>query len=71
MNLPKKDKPFESWRSVRDVEVVRNSVLGVLHSLTTKPEAAALPAEDGTHYETQLKTWIESNAITHKSFQFD
>ena len=71
MNLPKKDKPFESWRSVRDVEAVRNSVLSVLQTLTIKPDDAALPPEDGTHYETQLKACIANNAITNKSYQFD
>lgn len=71
MKLPKKDKPFESWRTVRDVEAVRNSVLAVLQALIAKPHDAALPPEDGTHYEKQLKSWIEGNGITDKSFQFD
>ncbi|MBF5039360.1 ATP-dependent endonuclease [Methylophilus sp. 13] len=71
MDLPKKDKPFESWRAVRDVEAVRNSVLGVLQALIAKPKDTTLPPEDGSHYETQLKTWIKINGITDKSFQFD
>lgn len=71
MSLPKKDKPFESWKAVRDVEAIRNSVLNVLQTLTKKPDDAALPPEDGTYYETQLKVWIANNAITHKSYQFN
>lgn len=71
MKLPKKDKPYESWRAVRDVEAIRNSVLDVLKALTTKPADAALPPEDGTLYETHLKAWVSSNAITEKAYQFD
>lgn len=71
MKLPKKDKPFESWRAVRDNEAIRNSVLGVLNALTKKPVGLALPPEDGTAYEVHLKTWIDKNAITNKSYQFD
>ncbi len=71
MTLPKKDKPFESWKAVRDIEAVRNSVLGVLRALTLKPSDTALPPEDGTHYETHLKAWIVNNASANKSYQFD
>jgi putative ATP-dependent endonuclease of OLD family len=71
MDLPKKDKPFESWRAVRDTEAVRNSVLGVLRVLTKEPDGVALPAEDGTQYEAHLKAWIADKTITHKSYQFD
>lgn len=71
MILPKKDKPFESWRTVRNIEAVRNSVLGVLQVLTTKPDGAALPPEDGAHYETHLKAWIANHAIANKAYLFD
>jgi putative ATP-dependent endonuclease of the OLD family len=71
MKLPKKDKPFESWKSVRDDGAIRASVLGVLETLITKPEDADLPAEDGTNYEVHLKAWIADSGIDNKSFQFD
>lgn len=71
MKLPKKDKPFESWKTVRDDESIRNSVLGVLKVLTTKPTHACLLPEDGINYEAQLKSWIAKNSITTKAYQFD
>ena len=71
MKLPKKDKPFESWRSVRDNETVRKSVLDILQTLVNKVENGVLPNEDGTQYETHLKAWIAKNSISHKSYQFD
>lgn len=71
MKLPKKDKPFESWKAVRDDGAIRASVLGVLETLITKPEDADLPAEDGTNYEVHLKAWIADSGIDNKSFQFD
>nr|WP_197085507.1 TOPRIM nucleotidyl transferase/hydrolase domain-containing protein [Cellvibrio sp. pealriver] len=71
MDLPKKDKPFESWKAVRDIDVIRNSVLKVLQALTIKSDDVGIAPEDGTNYETQLKTWIANKSITHKSYQFD
>ncbi len=71
MELPKKDKPFESWKAVRDVEEVRNSVLKLLKILAPKYDDTVLTLEDGIHYETHLKTWIKDNNITNKSYQFD
>lgn len=72
MTLPKKDKPFESWKAVRDVEGVRHSVLDVLQTLTSKhDEDGVLPPDDGVHYEKQLKDWVKNNAITLKAYQFD
>lgn len=71
MNLPKKDKPFESWRAVRDYKDIRDSVFDVLKSLTTKPVELTLPPEDGSQYEVHLQDWIAQNAITDKAFQFD
>ena len=62
MDLPKKDKPFESWKAVRNIENVRNSVLDLLKALiTTQPANATLPPEDGSHYEAQLNQWIANN----------
>lgn len=71
MILPKKDKPYESWRTVRDSDVVRGSVLKVLRSLNAESNNADLPLEDGTNYETQLKDWLAANNITDISYQLD
>jgi putative ATP-dependent endonuclease of the OLD family len=71
MALPKKDKPFESWKAVRDDATIRNSVDAMLCSLTTKPSDTALPLEDGSYYEAQLKSWIATKSPTQNAYQFD
>ncbi|MES2361559.1 MAG: hypothetical protein V4646_07130 [Pseudomonadota bacterium] len=70
MLLPSKDKPYESWRIVRDDGVVRDSVLLLLKNLLEKTDQENLPADDGTTYEQQLKAWIEAKGIEHPSFKF-
>lgn len=70
MVLPSKDKPYESWRIVRDDGVVRDSVLLLLKNLLEKTEQQNLPADDGTTYEPQLKAWIEAKGIDHPAFKF-
>jgi predicted ATP-dependent endonuclease of OLD family len=71
MSLPKKDKPFESWKAVRDNEIVRDSVLTLLQTLIGKSTDAELPPQDGTNYEKQLKDWVASNTAEGKAYQFD
>lgn len=71
MDLPSKDKPYESWRAVRNDALLRDSVLGMLKGLLTHAEAGAIPAEDGSHYEAQLKSWIAANSVTEACFDFD
>jgi predicted ATP-dependent endonuclease of OLD family len=71
MRLPKKDKPFESWKAVRDSRTIRTSVLNVLNTLISESFATSLPPEDGTYYENHLKNWITQNKITDKAYQFD
>jgi len=71
MQLPKKDKPFESWKAVRDNEVIRKSVLDILWILNTKVPVGEESPEDGKNYEKQLKDWIASNHIKENSYQFD
>jgi len=71
MSLPKKDKPYESWRAVRDNEAVRNSVLGVLKELTSPPAGTNLPPQDGANYEAHLKAWIAAGAVDLKAYKFD
>jgi len=71
MKLPKKDKPYESWKAVRDDESICSSVLGVLKALTTQPTDAVILPEDGINYEAQIKKWIAKNSITNEAYQFD
>ena len=70
MNLPSKDKPYESWRAVRDDMTIRNRVLHVLNNLLAPSDPKNIAADDGTRYESQLKTWIAANGITTAPFQF-
>ncbi|MES2365226.1 MAG: TOPRIM nucleotidyl transferase/hydrolase domain-containing protein [Pseudomonadota bacterium] len=70
MDLPSKDKPYESWRTVRDDVAIRDCVLGVLNTLLAPFDPANIAAEDGMNYEVQLKTWIKANDIADAPFQF-
>ena len=71
MNLPAKDKPYESWKTVRDNAEVRDSVLKVLNALLTPSVKEKNSEEDGAKYESQLKAWIKANAVSTPAFQFD
>ena len=70
MDLPSKDKPYESWKAVRDSEQVRNSVLEVLNVFLSASDAEQIASGDGTNYEAQLKAWIKAKGIDDKSFEF-
>ena len=70
MELPSKDKPYASWRTVRDNEKVRKSVVEVLNSFLTSSDATGIAGEDGTDYEAQLKTWIKANGVVDAAFKF-
>jgi putative ATP-dependent endonuclease of the OLD family len=71
MDLPKKDKPFESWRSVRDNPLISARVLETFKNLLVTPDASASSApEDGTNYDALLKAWVSANDVTDVSFQF-
>ena len=70
MDLPSKDKPYESWKAVRDSEQVRNSVLEVLNVILSASDAEQIASGDGTNYEAQLKAWIKAKGIDDKSFEF-
>ncbi len=70
MDLPSKDKPYESWRTVRDDAAIRNSVLGILNILLASPDPMSIPADDGANYEGQLKKWIAANGVADAPFQF-
>lgn len=71
MDLPSKDKPYESWKVVRDNVEIRNSVLKVLNALLALPDEEKNSEEEGAKYESQLKEWINANGVTDPVFQFD
>lgn len=71
MDLPSKDKPYESWKVVRDNVEIRNSVLKVLNALLALPDEEKNSAEEGAKYESQLKEWINANGVIDSVFQFD
>jgi putative ATP-dependent endonuclease of OLD family len=70
MVLPKKDKPYQSWRAVRDEAAIRGSVLAMLKNLLEKTDPQNLPSDDGTNYEAQLKDWVATKLVDHPSFKF-
>lgn len=70
MDLPSKDKPYESWKAVRDVSIVRDSVLTALNNILSPFDPTKHADEDGSRYELQIKAWIAANGITHPAFQF-
>ena len=71
MELPSKDKPYQTWRSVRDDAGLRDGVLAVLNKLLEKCDPENIADMDGVNYENQLKTWIVANNIVDAAFQFD
>lgn len=72
MTLPKKDKPYESWKAVRDEESIRNSVRAVLDALCEVPAVeAAVPPQDGRNFESLLKSWIKDKGVDSPAFKFN
>lgn len=69
MTLPAKDKPYESWKSVRNNEGIRATVSELLNALLMPTDSVNVGLEDGANFEAQLKTWINTNGITHASYQ--
>jgi len=72
MELPDKDKPFESWKVIRDNAPTRASVRTVLDALLTIPADSGdgLP-DDGKNYEQMLRTWAVTNAAGNAAYTFD
>ena len=71
MELPDKDKPFETWRAVRNNAGVKASVRAVLDELCAAPTVeAAAHANDGSAYEAKLKDWALVNAAGDASYDF-
>ena len=72
MNLPDKDKPFESWKTIRDDASARASVRAVLDLLLTPPTGdGASDPDDGQHFEPKLRTWVSANATNNSAYVFD
>lgn len=71
MSLPDKDKPFETWRAVRENQNVKASVRKILNELCAFPDAeSANHADDGAHYERMLKDWVAVNDIREAAYTF-
>lgn len=71
MNLPAKDKPYESWKAVRSDAAVRSSVRSVLDSLlATSSTVGANDAKDGMNFETLLRAWVQANSVTIPAYTF-
>lgn len=72
MALPNKDKPFETWRTVRSNDGVKKTVRQVLDDLCVTPSSdAANHSEDGNDYESKLKRWAKDNAADDPAYVFD
>lgn len=72
MTLPPKDKPFESWRRVRDNADIRASVRNVLDVLLSgAPGNGAAIAPDGSNYEAVLRAWASEHAVDDPAYIFD
>lgn len=71
MTLPTKDKPYEAWRTVREVDSVRASVRIIFDALLAPNHDQGTEAIlDGFQYESQLKAWIGANGIDLPAFKF-
>jgi hypothetical protein len=71
MDLPDKDKPFETWRAVRKSPQVKASVRAILDELCAPAGAdAGAHANDGAGYEAKLKDWAEANAAGNLAYVF-
>lgn len=69
MKLPSKDKPFESWKAVKNNEVIRKSVENVLQDLLT--ESCDIPENDGSKYDQILREWVTQNHKVEPCYKFD
>ena len=72
MELPDKDKPFESWKTIRDDASARASVRSVLDGLLTAPSGdAAGDPDDGQHFKPKLRNWVSANAADNPAYALD
>ena len=71
MELPDKDKPFETWRAVRNSPQVKASVRAILDELCAPAGAdAGAHANDGGGYEEKLKKWADASAAGNEAYVF-
>lgn len=62
MVLPSKDKPFASWKAIRENKSIQNSVEAILRDLISDHTTdLGILEQDGTNYEAILKNWIQEN----------
>jgi energy-coupling factor transporter ATP-binding protein EcfA2 len=70
MDLPSKDKPYESWKAVREIPEVQQSVRRVLTALMANDGHDPLSPEDGANHESLLKAWVQASGIDEPCFDF-
>ena len=70
MSLPPSDKPFHAWQSIRESDVVRESVTNVLNDLLNGDGEPDIP-EDGSKFETAIKAWAAKNAAGDPRYSFN
>ncbi|WP_412763456.1 ATP-dependent nuclease [Rodentibacter abscessus] len=72
MKLPSKDKPFESWKAIRENKTIRDSVEAVLKDLISKYTESSTLDLDGKNYEKILKNWIcKNNKSAEPRYKFE
>jgi len=73
MDLPEKDKPFETWVAVRDKAEVKKSAEAVLAQLCDSAVAMPSPDNDtldGSYFEEFVKEWAANYANGEPAFNF-
>ncbi|VEJ21999.1 ATP-dependent nuclease [Neisseria animaloris] len=68
MKLPNKDKPFESWKAVKENSEICLSVESMLDQLID--ESTDIQEKDGSNYEEILKDWIGDNGNEDIRYKF-
>lgn len=68
MKLPNKDKPFESWKAVKENSEICSSVESMLDQLID--ETSDIQEKDGSNYEEILKDWIGDNGNEDIRYKF-
>jgi putative ATP-dependent endonuclease of OLD family len=71
MALPDKDKPYQTWKEVRENAEVKESVRKILEELCAvpMPESGDHP-DDGGHFENKLRSWIDEKKIDDAAYAF-
>lgn len=69
MDLPPSDKPFHAWQTIRENHDVKKSVTRILDALL-KGDGNPNAIDDGSKYESAIKSWAKLNAMDNPRYQF-